>query len=237
MASSGTGHEATGARVPRHGPVPGAIESFVGWPRTTGSTSSPPDRLGDRHTLEWLSEHGVIAREIHFLADKAAVSCDIYLDDAPHQLEALRSAHPAPPCADRWPPITGPCPGHDVHSWEEFREVVAEVAAAGAPERLNGTRDVTGERPDAMGGRSASSDGQRHRHRYTVEGNGPPLVLLHGAARRRSRIGTATALVPAVVHAVLSGRPGAWRNALGRHGRWSRDTLVDDLLAYAMGSA
>ena len=40
-------------------------------------------------TLAWMSEHRLPAREIHFVWDKTGVPCDIYLEDAPHNLAAL----------------------------------------------------------------------------------------------------------------------------------------------------
>ena len=40
-------------------------------------------------SLAWLADHDVPAREVHFLWDKTLAGCDIYLDDAPHQLEEL----------------------------------------------------------------------------------------------------------------------------------------------------
>jgi len=113
-------------------PVPGAIESLrllAMEHRIVIITARSDWAIGD--TLEWLAEHGVICREIHFLADKAAVSCDVYLDDAPHQLEALTRAHPSATVCRQVAAYNRPVPGAtDVHSWQEFRQVVASVAAS-----------------------------------------------------------------------------------------------------------
>ena len=38
-------------------------------------------------TLIWLGENKIPAKEIHFLEDKWKIDCDVYIDDAPHQLE------------------------------------------------------------------------------------------------------------------------------------------------------
>ena len=38
-------------------------------------------------TPMWLGENKVPSKEIHFTEDKWKVSCDVYIDDAPHQLE------------------------------------------------------------------------------------------------------------------------------------------------------
>ena len=40
-------------------------------------------------TLMWLGENKVPSKEIHFTEDKWKVSCDVYIDDAPHQLESF----------------------------------------------------------------------------------------------------------------------------------------------------
>lgn len=81
-------------------------------------------------TLEWLAEHRFPTREIHFTWDKAAVDCDVYLEDAPHNLHALADER-----ADRtvcrfvraWnSPVDGTV---DVASWAAFAQVVAEVGA------------------------------------------------------------------------------------------------------------
>jgi 5'(3')-deoxyribonucleotidase len=84
-------------------------------------------------TLAWLGEQCVPAREVHFLWDKHRVACDVYLDDAPHQLEALVAQQPdATVCraVRRWNvPVQGAI---DVDSWAEFERVVAGVAALAA---------------------------------------------------------------------------------------------------------
>jgi 5'(3')-deoxyribonucleotidase len=80
-------------------------------------------------TLAWLSEKRVLAREIHFVWDKTTVPCDVYLEDAPHNLEALVAAHPdALVCrmVRSWNrPVDG---ATDVESWQQFGELVARRA-------------------------------------------------------------------------------------------------------------
>jgi uncharacterized protein len=112
-------------------PLPGAIESIT--------------RLGQRHrvaivsskfdwaipdSLAWLSDHRVPAREVHFLWDKTLAGCDIYLDDAPHQLEELSTRLPDATVCRMVHPWNHPMSGVvDVHSWAEFEVVVERVAA------------------------------------------------------------------------------------------------------------
>lgn len=42
-------------------------------------------------TVAWLDEHGVPYRDLCFLGQKPQVEADVYVDDAPHNVEALRS--------------------------------------------------------------------------------------------------------------------------------------------------
>jgi 5'(3')-deoxyribonucleotidase len=84
--------------------------------------------IGD--TLAWLAEHGVLAREVHFQAAKHLVPCDVYLDDSPYQIEALARERPDRTVCRRVTAWNRPLPGVvDVHSWDEFGEVVAGLEA------------------------------------------------------------------------------------------------------------
>jgi len=38
-------------------------------------------------TLIWLGENRIPTKEVHFIEDKWTIECDVYLDDAPYQLE------------------------------------------------------------------------------------------------------------------------------------------------------
>ena len=84
-------------------------------------------------SLAWLASHEIPARETHFLWDKTRARCDVYLDDAPHQLHELSTSLPdATVCrmVHRW---NDPMPGViDVHSWAAFEDVVADVARSRA---------------------------------------------------------------------------------------------------------
>lgn len=112
-------------------PMPGALEALrelAERHRIVIITARFDWAIGD--TLAWLAEHGVVAREVHFQAAKYMVPCDVYLDDSPYQIEALareRSDRVVCRQVTRW---NRPRPGVvDVHSWDEFRDVVARLAA------------------------------------------------------------------------------------------------------------
>lgn len=96
---------------------------FWRWARTSGGGASifrvlePYDgaldalhRLADAHhivivttkpsfavhdTYEWIAEHRLPTREVHIVNDKTTVDCDVYLEDADHNLDALRRARPS----------------------------------------------------------------------------------------------------------------------------------------------
>ena len=42
-------------------------------------------------TVEWLDDHKIPYRDICFLGDKPEVGADCYIDDAPHNVHALRA--------------------------------------------------------------------------------------------------------------------------------------------------
>jgi 5'(3')-deoxyribonucleotidase len=85
-------------------------------------------------TLEWLAEHRLPAREIHFVWDKTRVPCDVYLEDAPRNLEALVAAHPDALVCRMVRPWNRPLEGAvDVHDWAAFRGLVRSRAAKMEP--------------------------------------------------------------------------------------------------------
>ena len=55
-------------------------------------TTKPPWAVSD--TFEWIGRHNIPTTEVHILDQKWTVSCDIYLDDAPHQMVDLPAHRP-----------------------------------------------------------------------------------------------------------------------------------------------
>jgi 5'(3')-deoxyribonucleotidase len=79
-------------------------------------------------TFAWLGEHRVPTREVHVTEDKHLVACDVYLDDAPHQLERIRTARPDAVTCRFVRPWNRPIPGTvDVADWAAFEERVAPL--------------------------------------------------------------------------------------------------------------
>ena len=59
-------------------------------------------------SLAWLADHDIPAREVHFLWDKTLADCDVYLDDAPHQLEELSATAARGDGLSHGPPLERP---------------------------------------------------------------------------------------------------------------------------------
>lgn len=55
-------------------------------------TSKPHWAVSDTH--EWIAAHELPTDEVHILDDKWKVDCDVYLDDAPHQVRAIPKHRP-----------------------------------------------------------------------------------------------------------------------------------------------
>ena len=75
-------------------------------------------------TFNWLANQIVPTSEVHITHDKASVKCDVYIDDGPHNLEAIRDRSGG--VAVRWvTPWNRPMDGvWDAGSWAEFRDIV-----------------------------------------------------------------------------------------------------------------
>ncbi len=113
-------------------PYPGALEA-LGALHAEGHdlviVSAKPD-WAVPGTLEWLAEHEIPTREIHFTEAKYQVACDVYLDDAPGQVAELvrQRAEDAIVCRYVRPwndPVDGAV---DVHDWEEFHDNVRRAS-------------------------------------------------------------------------------------------------------------
>jgi 5'(3')-deoxyribonucleotidase len=112
-------------------PFPGAVEalrSLVDAGHQVVVVTTKPDfAVGD--TYEWIERHRIPAAEIHILEDKWLVACDVYLDDGPHVLPGLVEHRPQSTVCRYVRPWNRPVRGAlDVHSFNEFRDVVDHLA-------------------------------------------------------------------------------------------------------------
>lgn len=130
------------------------MEQFWDWAQEGKSTifrSLPPYEgaletlraLGERHrivivsskfdwaipdTLAWIAQHRIVAQEIHFVWDKWTVDCDVFLEDAPHNLEVLPVKRPQSVICRMVRPWNEPTEGTiDIHDWDHFAKLIDEL--------------------------------------------------------------------------------------------------------------
>lgn len=117
------------ASVFRHlDPYPGALEALRRLRRAGHEiviiTFKPDWAVPD--TFAWIADHRIPTREVHVTDDKHRVACDVYLDDAPHQLARISAARPDAATCRFVRPWNRPLPGvTDVTTWPDFEGVVA----------------------------------------------------------------------------------------------------------------
>jgi len=77
-------------------------------------------------TFAWIADHRIPTREVHMTWHKWRVPCDVYLDDAPHQVESIHRARPEALMCRFVRPWNEPVPGvRDVEDWAAFESAVA----------------------------------------------------------------------------------------------------------------
>lgn len=79
-------------------------------------------------TVEWLDAVGIPYRDLCFLGAKPQVEADCYVDDAPHNVEALRATGAEVIVFDR--PYNRGLPGPRAVDWAEVEHQVTDMATA-----------------------------------------------------------------------------------------------------------
>jgi len=110
-------------------PYPGALEALTTLARARHEivilTTKPSFAISD--TFTWLGERKIPTREVHILDHKWRVACDIYLEDAMHNLERLVHHRPEATVCRFVRPWNTPVPGAvDVADWPEFVALVRD---------------------------------------------------------------------------------------------------------------
>lgn len=82
--------------------------------------------IGD--TAAWLDRHRIPYRDLCFLGDKPQVEADAYIDDAAHNVAALRAAGNTVIVFDQ--PYNRGLQGLRAHDWGEVETIVADLVAA-----------------------------------------------------------------------------------------------------------
>lgn len=123
-ATSGEGATIFRVLEPYHGAID-ALDRLARRHRVVIITTKPSFAIHD--TYEWLAEHRVPTREVHMVEDKTQVGCDIYLDDADHNLVSLASKRPSATVCRFVRPWNNPQEGVvDISNWGDFESLVAE---------------------------------------------------------------------------------------------------------------
>jgi 5'(3')-deoxyribonucleotidase len=91
---------------------------YVNWGHQTAVTD----------TVAWLDEHRIPYRDLCFLGAKPEVEADVYIDDAPHNVEQLRAAGNEVIVFEQ--PYNRHLPAPRATTWAEAEDLVAEMAAA-----------------------------------------------------------------------------------------------------------
>lgn len=92
-------------------------------------TTKPKWAIHD--TFAWIADHRIPTREVHMTWEKWKVPCDIYLDDAPHVIEAIHDARPESLMCRFVRAWNQPVPGvRDVADWADFEAVVHSLPLA-----------------------------------------------------------------------------------------------------------
>jgi 5'(3')-deoxyribonucleotidase len=78
-------------------------------------------------TVGWLDEHRVPYRDLCFLGAKPQVEADVYIDDAPHNVEGLRAAGNTVIVFDQ--SYNRDLDGLRARNWHEVEEIVTELAS------------------------------------------------------------------------------------------------------------
>ncbi len=78
-------------------------------------------------TVEWLDRHGIPYRDLCFLGHKPQVEADAYIDDAPHNIESLRTAGSTVIVFDQ--PYNRDVAGPRASSWSEAEDLVLTLMA------------------------------------------------------------------------------------------------------------
>ncbi len=81
--------------------------------------------VGD--TVSWLDAHQIPYRDICFLGAKPQVEADVYIDDAPHNIDALRGTGNPAIVFDQ--PYNQDLTGLRANTWAEVEEIVLEIAS------------------------------------------------------------------------------------------------------------
>jgi 5'-nucleotidase len=112
-------------------------------------------------TVEWLDRSGIPYRDLCFLGNKPQIEADLYLDDAPHNLDQLRAAGNEVIIFDQ--PYNRDVEGTRALGWPEVEQLVLDAMASrgvAIQEQMRGL--------DAPSDRLGRATGPRLRDRFDI---------------------------------------------------------------------
>jgi 5'(3')-deoxyribonucleotidase len=113
-------------------PYPGALDALgrlARRHRVVIITTKPHYAVHD--TYAWIAEHRLPTTEVHIVDEKSSIACDVYLEDADHNLIRLARARPESIVCRFVRPWNAPHDGVvDVADWGQFELVVERLEAA-----------------------------------------------------------------------------------------------------------
>ena len=113
-------------------------------------------------TAVWLDQHDIPYRDLCFIGDKATVGADLYIDDSPHIILALREAGRTALVFDQL--YNRHLDGPRVRSWADVEPLVLDRLDGGPLPSYRGHRDDRDDRDDravrASGRGAADADEQ-----------------------------------------------------------------------------
>ena len=130
-------------------------------------------------TVEWLDAAGIPYRDLCFLGQKPQVEADAYIDDAPHNIEALRAEGNEVIVFDQ--PYNRAVTGRRARTWDDAERLVRELLidhGVAVQEQFSGLDDHAGSGPPL--------DRERTAHRSLT----PWPMTGRGARRGRMAAGT-----------------------------------------------
>lgn len=95
-------------------------------------SAKPPWAVPD--SLFWLADQAIRVAAVHFVEDKTTVACDLYIDDADHNLSDLWAAHRDAIVLRMVRPWNSPADGVlDVTTWDEVYALVTSLSPGAGP--------------------------------------------------------------------------------------------------------
>lgn len=92
-------------------------------------------------TIDWLDQHGIPYWDLCFMADKAEVAADVYIEDTPKNIERLRAAKCDVIVFENSTNVEPIVLGERARTWDEAESLIRQRMASRAPGPTAPTRE------------------------------------------------------------------------------------------------